>query len=107
MLIDCKDILFSYPGTETQIFHNLNFQIMGPGFHALFGPSGVGKTTLAKMIAGEVTGFMGEIRLGDPCKVLYSYNLERIPGWCSVGRVSIVTYPYTMPDPWDGVRLKS
>jgi ABC-type multidrug transport system ATPase subunit len=85
MLIDCKDIVFHYPGTETQIFRNLNFQIKGPGFHALFGPSGVGKTTLAKMIAGEITEFLGEIHLRDSCKVLYSYNLERIPGWCSVG----------------------
>jgi len=85
MLIDCREIVFHYPGTEMPIFRNLNFQINGPGFHALFGPSGVGKTTLAKMIAGEITEFLGEIRLRDSCKVLYSYNLERIPGWCSVG----------------------
>ncbi len=77
--------MFHYPGTQTQVFRNLNFHIRDSGFHALFGPSGVGKTTLAKMIAGEIVEFTGEIMVQGSCKVLYSYNLERIPGWCSVG----------------------
>jgi ABC-type multidrug transport system ATPase subunit len=45
----------------------------------------VGKTTLAKMMAGEMKGFSGDILYDETSTVLYSYNLERLPGWHSVG----------------------
>ena len=85
MLLECKDITFKYPGTETCVFKNLTCRVRGPGFHALFGPSGVGKTTLAKMMAREIKGFSGEIAAEQMNNILYSYNLERLPGWCNVG----------------------
>jgi ABC-type Mn2+/Zn2+ transport system ATPase subunit len=85
MLLECKDLTFRYPGTHSHVFKNLSCHISGPGFHALFGPSGVGKTTLAKIIAGEISGFPGTIMTHDMGPILYSYNLERLPGWCSVG----------------------
>ena len=67
------------------MFKNLSCQISGPGFHALFGPSGVGKTTLAKIIASEISGRPGTVMAHVTGPILYSYNLERLPGWCSVG----------------------
>ena len=85
MLLECKDITFKYPGTETCVFKGLTCRVRGPGFHALFGPSGVGKTTLAKMMAREIKGFSGEIAAEQMNNILYSYNLERLPGWCNVG----------------------
>jgi len=85
MRLECKDITFKYPNTDTCVFKDLTCQISGPGFHALFGPSGVGKTTLAKMMAAEITEFSGEITAEQMNNVLYSYNLERLPGWYSVG----------------------
>jgi ABC-type nitrate/sulfonate/bicarbonate transport system ATPase subunit len=85
MLLECQNITFQYPNTETYVFRDLTCQVSGPGFHALFGPSGVGKTTLAKMIAGEMNAFSGEIMAEYMNRVLYSYNLERLPGWYSVG----------------------
>ena len=51
---------------------------------ALIGSHGVGKTTLAKMIAGAIKEFSGDIRLHQINQVLYTYNLERLPGWSSV-----------------------
>jgi ABC-type multidrug transport system ATPase subunit len=81
----CQNITFQYPGTETYVFKDLTCQVPNSGFHALFGPSGVGKTTLARMMAGEMGGFLGDIRRDDMNTVLYSYNLERLPGWYSVG----------------------
>ena len=85
MLLHCRDITFQYPNSETFVFRDLACQLSGAGFHALFGPSGVGKTTLARMVAGEVSGFSGEITAHGMDHVLFSYNLERLPGWCSVG----------------------
>ncbi|NVM20845.1 MAG: ATP-binding cassette domain-containing protein [Desulfobacterales bacterium] len=85
MLLECKDIMFQYPGADTPVFKDLACGLRTPGFHALFGPSGVGKTTLARMIAGEIKGFSGQIASEQMNNILYSYNLERLPGWYSVG----------------------
>ena len=84
MLLELKQLNYKYPGSVNDLFRNLNFQVAQPGFHALFGPSGVGKTTLAKMITGEIKGFAGEISSRQMNHVLYTYNLERLPGWQSV-----------------------
>ena len=85
MLLDCKDISFKYPGSNTEVFKDMSYRISGPGFHALFGPSGVGKTTLAKMMTGDIKNFSGEIsKVRHSDRVLYTYNLERIPGWSTV-----------------------
>lgn len=85
MLIECHDLNYQYPSSSTQVFQGLSCRISGPGFHALFGPSGVGKTTLAKMIAGLVKGFSGEINVKAKAGILYTYNLERLPGWSLLG----------------------
>ena len=84
MQIECKDISYQYPQTGTNVFDHLNCQITGAGFHALFGSSGLGKTTLARMIAREISGYAGQIRLDQFSEILYTHNLERFPGWASV-----------------------
>jgi ABC-type multidrug transport system ATPase subunit len=85
MLLECKNINYKYPGSDTQVFRDLNCRMADPGFHALFGPSGVGKTTLARMICGKINGFSGQLVTTGLERVLYTYNLERLPGWSSVG----------------------
>ena len=86
MLLECRDINFTYPGAENPVFSHLSFNICSPGFHALFGPSGVGKTSFAKLLTRRLNNFSGNIRILDIDTLLYSYNLERLPGWSSVGR---------------------
>lgn len=83
MQIDCKDLTYRYPGTPKTILNNITFTLEKPGFHALFGPSGVGKTSFAKILAGLLNGFTGKI-VKARGRILYSYNLERLPGWSSV-----------------------
>lgn len=84
MRLEIKEIQYAYPGSVGNVFRQLSCRVIEPGFHALFGPSGVGKTTLAKMITGDIKKFSGEIRLHQMGPVLYTYNLERLPGWSSV-----------------------
>jgi ABC-type multidrug transport system ATPase subunit len=84
MLLEFKDITYKYPGAVNEVFKDLSCSISAPGFHSLFGPSGVGKTTLAKMMIGGINGFSGEIITRGMDHVLYTYNLERLPGWSSV-----------------------
>jgi ABC-type multidrug transport system ATPase subunit len=86
MHLSCHHINFFYPGTDKLIFKDLTFDITEPGFHALFGPSGVGKTSLARLIIGELAPAAGRVETRPPGSVLYSYNLERLPGWSSIGR---------------------
>ena len=87
MLLECHNINFSYPATQDLVFKGLNLQLAAPGFHALFGPSGIGKTSLAKILTGEFKVNSGEVRTtGLSNKILYTHNLERLPGWSSIGR---------------------
>ncbi len=82
----CDDLTYRYPGADRDLFSRLRVRIEGPGFHALFGPSGVGKTTLARLLAGTLTGGRGAVSTAGLERILYTYNMERLPGWCSVGR---------------------
>ena len=84
MKLELKNIDYTYPGSTRNVFRQLSCRVTEPGFHALFGPSGVGKTTLAKMIAGTIKEFSGDIRTHQIDHALYTYNLERLPGWSSV-----------------------
>ena len=84
MQLECKNLQYQYPGTSIHVFKTLSFNLPGPGFHALFGPSGVGKTTLAKMICGNIKGMNGEVITNRMNRILYTHNLERLPGWSSV-----------------------
>ena len=86
MHLECRDISYKYPHSEKYVLKNLNFEMCEPGFNALFGPSGVGKTSLARIISGALKGYCGQIRTEAMSHLLYSYNLERLPGWSSVGR---------------------
>ncbi len=86
MRLECSNLSFTYPQTRVVVIDNLNFVMENPGFKAVFGPSGVGKTSLAKIIANSRNNFDGQIRTEKISTILYSYNLERLPGWSSIGR---------------------
>ena len=101
MLLECKNINFRYPGATTELFKDMSCCISDPGFHALFGPSGVGKTTLAKMMTGAIQGFSGEISKPEIHQALYTHNLERLPGWSSVREHLLSTTPDAKKDEID------
>ena len=86
MRLSCSNVTYSYPGTAAAVLDKLNCTIAGPGFHAIFGPSGVGKSSFARLIGDRQNHeFTGEIELAGIRAILYSYNLERLPGWSSTG----------------------
>ncbi len=85
MLLECNNLNFSYNGNETPVIKDLTFLMVEPGFKAVFGPSGAGKTSLAKIISAPNSGSDYNIKTKGIKTILYSYNLERLPGWSGVG----------------------
>ena len=100
MHFECRGLTFTYPGAEKPVLENLSFSMTAPGFNAVFGPSGVGKTSFARLLAGngrKASGRRSDSRKSDGRRtedylfyeglstILYSYNQERLPGWSSTG----------------------
>jgi ABC-type multidrug transport system ATPase subunit len=86
MRLECQNLFYCYPGTDIPVLRDLCFSLESPGFHALFGPSGVGKTSLAKIVAGLLPPSSGRILSEELQPMLYCHNQERLPGWSGVGR---------------------
>ncbi len=79
-------VTFTYPGASRSLFTGVSFRLSEPGFHSFFGPSGVGKTTLAKIITGDIAASSGRVATDGLSTLLYSHNKERLPGWSGVDR---------------------
>ena len=86
MKFACENITYQYPGAPDFVFDALSFSLAEPGFDALFGPSGIGKTSLAKIIINRIPKYSGTIHANGMKPLLYTYNLERLPGWSTVGK---------------------
>ena len=59
-LIDVKDLSFSYP--KKDIFSHLNFSIYRGNKIGILGDNGVGKSTLIKILSGEIQNTEGSIK---------------------------------------------
>ena len=86
MSLQIQNLTLKYPGSSNFVFQDLSFELKEPGFNSLFGPSGVGKTSLAKILTGDMPHFSGRIGHEGMKTFLYSYNTERLPGWSGVGK---------------------
>lgn len=86
MRLECNGLNFTYPGSETRVIEDLRFSMAGPGFHAVFGPSGVGKTSFARLLAQYRDHPDLPLQTPGIDTILYTYNLERLPGWSATGR---------------------
>ena len=64
----------SYDGVK--IFENVSFDIKREDKVAIIGPNGVGKSTLFKMLMGQVSGDSGNIRIGANVNIGY-YDQEQ------------------------------
>lgn len=63
--VELKDVYFSYTGdTKDEVLHGVNLKLSEGSFTALVGPSGGGKSTVAKLIARFWDVTDGEITVG-------------------------------------------
>jgi len=69
--VEVDNIAFAYEGAERKIFNNLSFSINAGERIAIIGENGVGKTTLLKLLMGEVQPQFGSIKWAEKAKPGY------------------------------------
>ena len=60
-VIDVEDVCFAYGAQE--VLHNISFRVPACAFVAVVGPNGGGKTTLLKLILGELAPRFGRVQV--------------------------------------------
>ena len=70
--LDIKNLTFGY--SEKAIFNNANFSVARGDIVAITGPSGVGKTTLFRLLLGLLEAESGEILFNEREKVTASHR---------------------------------
>ncbi len=73
-IIEAKHISFSYPGKK--IINDFNLSIVRGDKIGVIGPNGCGKTTLIKVLLGELKPERGEIKTGVNLEVTYFDQLR-------------------------------
>lgn len=63
--LDVDAVTFTYPGTTTPVLSDVTLSVSPGERIALVGPTGAGKSTLAKLIARLYDPDQGEVRFGD------------------------------------------
>lgn len=62
--IEVRDVTFSYPGQNTPVLEKYGTTFAGGSFSAIAGPTGIGKSTLVRLILGLLTPQEGSITVG-------------------------------------------
>jgi ATPase subunit of ABC transporter with duplicated ATPase domains len=69
--VEVENLSFAYEGSGRKIFNNLTFTINAGERIAVIGENGVGKTTLLKLLMGEVQPQFGSIKWAEKAKPGY------------------------------------
>ena len=69
---------------EKTVFADLSLTFSAPGQYALLGPSGRGKTTLLRLIAGLERPLGGTITLPEQAGISYCFQEDRLLPWKTV-----------------------
>lgn len=79
-MIDIRDL--TYRQEDKLLFNEISLRFEGGTVHGILGPNGVGKSTLLKLIAGDIRSFEGSCYLKK--KPLSDYSLQELAGERSV-----------------------
>jgi len=69
--VEVENLSFAYPGSERKVFNNLSFTINAGEKIAIIGENGVGKTTLLKLLMGELQPQFGTLKWAEKAKPGY------------------------------------
>ncbi len=82
--IEFKNVSYSYPGLNKNIFNKLSINIPTKKIIGIIGDSGAGKTTLVDILAGIVNNYEGEIMFDNvELKDIKKSSLHKLIGYVS------------------------
>jgi ATPase subunit of ABC transporter with duplicated ATPase domains len=71
LALEVTELSFAYPGTSAPIVDKLSFNIEAGERVAIIGANGIGKTTLMRLLAGDLEPSKGRIKWAENAKVGY------------------------------------
>ena len=69
--VNVEKLSFRYPGTDQDVLHNINFNVEAEERIAIIGANGIGKTTLMRLLAGDLQPTSGTIEWVESAQVGY------------------------------------
>jgi ATPase subunit of ABC transporter with duplicated ATPase domains len=69
--VTVEGLSFVYPGSDAKVLNNISFNVEAGERIAIIGANGVGKTTLMRVLAGELKPTAGEVTWVESAKVGY------------------------------------
>jgi ATP-binding cassette subfamily F protein uup len=76
LVTDAQNVCYAWPGSDTPIVRNFSQRIMRGDRIGLVGPNGVGKTTLLRLLLGQIAPSSGSVRLGTKLEIAYYDQLR-------------------------------
>ncbi len=112
-----EDVSFSYDG-EREVLHDVSLSVAPRGVTAIVGLSGSGKSTIAGLLAGRLTGYEGHIRYGalelagaDPAAMAKHVTTVGVGAYLFAGTVrenlAMAKPEATDEEMWDALRAAS
>lgn len=81
-MIELSNISMAYG--EKTVFSGLSLAFSSPGQYAVLGPSGRGKTTLLRLIAGLEQPLSGTVRIPEKARIAFCFQEDRLLPWKTV-----------------------
>jgi len=94
--LEFRNVTFKYPTGESEVLHNLSFDLDRGKHYAFVGANGAGKTTIAKLLTGLYDGYDGEILING--KELRSYPISTVKALFSVVQQDFARYEVSLAD---------
>jgi len=81
-MIDLQHVSMAFG--DKQVLSDLSLHFKAPGMYAVLGPSGRGKTTLLRLIAGLERPQSGQISVHENVRIAFCFQEDRLLPWKTV-----------------------